>query len=271
MSFPAGFTFTAKGRRLRDKAETGVQLVFVEMQLGDGVYSGPSDSLTALLSPKITLNVTVKKLVPGEGSLLAADLPMSSISAGFYWREWGIFAQDPDEGKILYAYVNAGSSAEWIETEGTSDLRERNLGAFVNTGNATDVTSVFGSSILYATQDDLRDLAGHGRTTETIKGAYDIAAAARGKTKAFTLPAAGWTASGGTYTQAATMAGLSDDYILSWSWATSADGEACVAAEIMLDASCDSAGLATLTWTAKALPAGAIRVFVVAELPVTVE
>ena len=91
------------------------------------------------------------------------------------------------------------------------------------------------------------------------------------KTKAFTLPAAGWTASGGAYTQAATMAGLTDDYILSWSWATSADGEACVAAEIMLDASCDSAGLATLTWTAKALPAGAIRVFVVAELPVAVE
>lgn len=104
-----------------------------------------------------------------------------------------------------------------------------------------------------------------------LKANADAAATARGKTKAFTLPAAGWTASGGAYTQAATMAGLTDDYILSWSWASSADGEACVAAEIMLDASCDSAGLATLTWTAKALPAGAIRVFVVAELPVAVE
>ena len=99
-----------------------------------------------------------------------------------------------------------------------------------------------------------------------LKANADAAATARGKTKAFTLPAAGWTASGGAYTQ-----GLTDDYILSWSWASSADGEACVAAEIMLDASCDSAGLATLTWTAKALPAGAIRVFVVAELPVAVE
>ena len=104
-----------------------------------------------------------------------------------------------------------------------------------------------------------------------LKANADAAATARGKTKACTLPAAGWTASGGAYTQAATMAGLTDDYILSWSWASSADGEACVAAEIMLDASCDSAGLATLTWTAKALPAGAIRVFVVAELPVAVE
>lgn len=97
------------------------------------------------------------------------------------------------------------------------------------------------------------------------------AAAGQSRVKEFMLTADGWTTSGSGWKQSGNMTGLSDDYVLSWSWETSADGLACVEAEMMLEASCDSTGLATLTWTAKALPTAAISVFVVAELPVAAE
>ena len=141
------------------------------------------------------------------------------------------------------------------------------------------------------------DLAGAGRTTETVMGAYAVAAsaataaadaaadasdaaadaaaaqaaavAARAKVKSYTLAAASWTASGSTWRQTGTFPGLTDDYVLNWSWATSTDGQACVDAELMLDASA-SGGSATLTWTAKNKPTAAIAVFVSAYLPVAV-
>lgn len=297
MGFAAGMTFTNKGRRLKDKGETGQQIVFTKLQLGDGTYSGLSDPLTALISPKLDIEVAIKKLVPGQGALLGANLPMASIVTGFYWRELGLFALDPNEGEILYAYSNAGSSAEWLDPEGTADLRERSISIFALTGNATSITASFGSSVLFATQEDVAELAGAGRTTETVMGAYAAAAsaaatasdaaedasaaadaaaaaqaaavAARAKVKSYTLAVASWTASGSTWQQTGTFPGLTDDHVLSWSWATQADGQACVDAEILLDASA-SGGSATLTWTAKNKPTAAIAVFVSAYLPVAV-
>ena len=38
----------------------------------------------------------------------------------FYYREIGLFAQDPTEGEILYMYGNAGESADLIPAAGTS-------------------------------------------------------------------------------------------------------------------------------------------------------
>ena len=103
-------------------------------------------------------------------------------------------------------------------------------------------------------------------------GAAAAATAAQGKLKDLTLPAAGWIAVGSTWQQTAFMAGLSDDHVLSWSWSSSADGLACVAAELLLDASFDAAsGSTTLTWTTAAKPAADISVFVVAELPAAIE
>ncbi|MEA4893540.1 MAG: hypothetical protein VB085_13465 [Peptococcaceae bacterium] len=143
----------------------------------------------------------------------------------------------------------------------------------------------------------LSSLSGAGRTTETVMGAYAAAAsadaaaadaaadasaaaadaaaaqaaavAARAKVKSYTLAVASWTGSGSTWRQTGTFPGLTDDYVLSWSWTTQADGQACVDAELMLDASA-SGGSATLTWTAKNKPTAAIAVFVSAYLPVAV-
>ena len=290
------FALTAAGKGIWSAAQAGLGMELTKVTAGDGVLpaGGSLINRSALISPKIDLPISAIQVADdGLSAVFSVLLSNAALEDGFYLRELGVWAKHPTTGaETLYLYDNSSPDAEWIPPKTGNPVAEYlrikimadSASAIVFPPSTADPIALTKEDIADAgaptafnlwsakkVSDSLAALAGAGRTDETVAGAYAAAAAARSKTKAFTLPAAGWTASGGAYTQAVTMAGLSDDYILSWSWATSADGEACVAAELMLDASCDSAGLATLTWTAKALPAGAISVFVVAELPVAVE
>ena len=290
------FALTAAGKGIWSAAQAGLGLEITAITAGDGVLpaGGSLVNRSALISPKMSLPISgVAVSADGTSAIINTLLSNADLAEGFYLRELGVWAKHPTTGiETLYLYDNSTPDSEWIPDKTANPVAEY-LRIKIMADAASEITFTASSADPSAltkediddtgaptalnlwsakkVSDSLADLAGARRADETVVGAYAAAAAARSKTKAFTLTAAGWTVSGDVYTCSSAMAGLTDDFILCWSWATSADGEACVAAEIMLDASCDSAGLATLTWTAKALPAGAISVFVVAELPVTVE
>lgn len=114
-----GTLLTAKGRALQAKVEAGATMTITKLKIGDGTMGGGQtvDALTDLLAPK--KNLVISALTPLESGVckITAVVTNSGLTAGFYVRELGVFAQDPDLGEILYAYT-ADGSPDYLPAEG---------------------------------------------------------------------------------------------------------------------------------------------------------
>lgn len=151
-----GLIQTNKGRNLQAKAEAGAQLKFTRMGVGDGQLGGQSiPSLNKLIHETMSLPITrLKPQLPAQ-AIVGAVLSNQDVTTGFFFRELGIFAQDPDEGEILYAYGNSGSGAEYIPPKGTADIIEKTIDMIVTFGQAQNVSAVINSSLIFATPEDV--------------------------------------------------------------------------------------------------------------------
>ncbi|WP_234404991.1 tail fiber protein [Paenibacillus bouchesdurhonensis] len=198
---------TNKGRQLQAKAQAGAQLVYTRMAVGSGTLSGQSlESMTSLITP--VKDLTISRLKHPTGSiraLIGATLTNPDVTTGFYLREVGVFAEDPDVGEILYMYANAGATADYITPSGDGVIEKAiNMNVFV--GAATNITANIDESLVFVTQKELDDaLAGItiedasttkkgvvqlsnatnstsealAATPRAVKSAYDAAAAAQ--------------------------------------------------------------------------------------------
>jgi hypothetical protein len=175
MSAFGGLITTNIGRNLQAKAQLGTPLQFTRMGLGDGELGGSSIlDLTALKHEVKSLNLAQFQLVTGGKAKIRTVLSNQDIISGFYWREIGIFAQDPDLGEILYCYGNAGALAEYIPAGGGADVIEKVINIITLIGNASNVSAVLDQSLAWATQQDLEDHAG-SKSTHGIGDGYYIA------------------------------------------------------------------------------------------------
>lgn len=154
MSFST-ILFTEKGRALQSKALAGAALIFTRIGMGSGSLGGQSQiTLTNLIEQKVSLNITqIKK--NGNYATIESSFRNVSISTGFYWREIGIFASDPDIGEILYCYGNAGTLAEYIPPQ-TSEIIEKVVRISAMVGDAVNISAVIDSAV-FATKKDLED------------------------------------------------------------------------------------------------------------------
>jgi len=152
------YALTNKGRQLQAKAQAGAQLVYTRMAVGSGTLSGQSlESMTALIAPVKDLNITrLKRPAGATRALIGATLTNQDVTTGFYLREIGIFATDPDDGEILYMYANSGATADYITPQGDGVIEKAlNMNVFV--GSAANITANIDESLVYATQQDLAD------------------------------------------------------------------------------------------------------------------
>ncbi|WP_405079350.1 phage tail protein [Paenibacillus chitinolyticus] len=153
-----GFVLTNKGRNLQAKAQTGVTLNYTRMGVGDGQLGGQSiPALTKLIGEKKSLAISKLKIQTQGRAVIGAVLSNQDVTTGFYFREIGIYAQDPDEGEILYCYGNAGANAEYIPPVGGADIIEKSIDAIVVVGNAANVTAEIDKSLVFASQNDLAE------------------------------------------------------------------------------------------------------------------
>lgn len=159
MSFAEGALFTDKGKILHAKAIAGAELVFTRLAMGDGELgsSQSSTELTALISEKLSVNITGLKVLTGGMATVKGVMSNTGLAAGFYWREIGLFATDPDDGEILYCYGNAGTLAEYIPAGSGSEILEKVIGITAIVSNVASVSATIAESMVYATQQDLQD------------------------------------------------------------------------------------------------------------------
>jgi len=150
-----GTILTRKGYNLIAKALTGATIEFTKFQLGDGIWddSVNPEQLTALISPKLDLPIQELSVVGDGTARLRFVLTNTGLSEGFFIREIGIFANDPDEGEILYA-VTYAENADFIPADGVTKIEDV-TDIYTVVSNAQNVTAVISDTVVLATKEDV--------------------------------------------------------------------------------------------------------------------
>ncbi|WMJ88853.1 phage tail-collar fiber domain-containing protein [Anaerocolumna sp. MB42-C2] len=155
MSFST-ILFTEKGRALQAKALAGAALNFTKIAMGSGTLGGQNQiTLTKLIEPKVILTISDIRRNTNYAEI-KGTFTNQDISTGFYWREIGLFAQDPDIGEILYCYGNAGTLAEYIPPQ-SSEIIEKVVNLTAIVGDAANVTATINESLFFATKADVAE------------------------------------------------------------------------------------------------------------------
>lgn len=151
----SNLTLTNKGLALQVKAQTGAQLTFTRVGFGDGqlAYGENILSLTGLKNEKVSSNIASNEVIGDGTSRVRTVLTNTGLIAGFYLREVGVFATDPDEGEILYAYSNAGQYPDFLPAGTGNTIVESTLSLITIIGNATNVNAFIPSGTYITAQD----------------------------------------------------------------------------------------------------------------------
>lgn len=143
-------TMTDVGADLQAKVNAGkTKLTFTKIKVGSGVNATNPLALTDVISSKWeTTNFVVKQ----EGKIVSVDtfITNTGIHEAFRMSEIGLFAQDPDKGEILYAYLT-DPEPDRMPAEGGSVVvsQELTIGmVFSNTGNVS-LTVNMGALVTY--------------------------------------------------------------------------------------------------------------------------
>lgn len=114
-----GAILTTKGRALAAKVEAGqCKLALTKFKVGDG-QPASLEGLTDLASPKQI--ITLSSCTPSDTGVCDVEgiLTNDAVSAGYYIRELGLFATDPDAGEILYA-VSTDPNPDYWQAKGSA-------------------------------------------------------------------------------------------------------------------------------------------------------
>lgn len=157
--FP-GLKLTDAGRELQAKAQTGQRLVFTRVGLGDGAAPESLGPLTTLINERQSLSIQHQE-APGDGTAtLRVILTNEGLETGFFMREMGVYAEDPDtQEEILYSYTNAGEHPDFLPASGGATLVEQIFNLVTIVGDAENVTAKIDDYITIALKSEVDALA----------------------------------------------------------------------------------------------------------------
>lgn len=141
---------TAKGLRLLAKVQSGATMYFVRAAIGDGFMQDGQDvaGLTEMVhevpshqtgTTATSATVDLTKAVVEKDGTVSVRVKIKNGDTAFYMRELGIIAKDPDEGEILYAYINFGDGASAMPAFDGSTYIVRNIQMSFIVSNAENV------------------------------------------------------------------------------------------------------------------------------------
>ena len=139
MSNWSGGVLTAAGRALQAKVEGGTALVLTYIKVGDGAETAADvDTMTNLLSPKKRIGIS--SVVPSDNVCkVTGILSSADVSVGFYARELGLFAQDPDVGEILYM-IALDSAPDFVPPQTSAVVTSAEYAINVVISNSADIS-----------------------------------------------------------------------------------------------------------------------------------
>lgn len=112
----------------------------------------------ALTQKEIECNLLSSTIINDKQVRLSFYFKNTDAENSFYFREIGLFAKDPDTNeKILYAYTNAGTEAEYINNSSTIN-NTKTIDIDVVIDNASEITVELEQPTPYATKEELKAL-----------------------------------------------------------------------------------------------------------------
>lgn len=169
-------SITVQGLNVIAKLVAGSTLEFTRIAIGDGAMPSDKTPLTVTDLSHRLFDVTINSVTSnGNGSATVTGVfSNADKETGFFYRELGLFAKDPDTQKeFLYCYGNAAADAEWISPSGASSVIEKEVKIVTLVGNAEKVTANIPSGI-YATKEEMQ-------TALSVKADLDATADAGGR------------------------------------------------------------------------------------------
>lgn len=153
------FILTNAAKELSAKVLNGKILNFTRMAIGDG-YSFDTNvakGFITLVNEVLSLDITKKEVLDEESVKITSAFSNTDADAEFYYREVGLFAEDPDtKEEVLYAYGNRNDAAELITPAG-NNIVTKQLMFIVTVGDSANVTFNVNQDI-YALQTDMVDV-----------------------------------------------------------------------------------------------------------------
>jgi len=158
MSEIRGTKLTYLGLSLLAKCQTGQELHFSRVAMGDGKTADSQDlrQLTGLINPKLNLPIKSVKVSGVGTTIMETELKNVNLAAGFFAREVGIFAMDGD-AEILYAVRNTGDDSEYIPAGGGSEVWDLIYDVVTVVDQADNITATINGDIAYVTRLDFYD------------------------------------------------------------------------------------------------------------------
>jgi len=145
---------TEQGQNLFAKIQAGLcKLVITNVASGDGIYTQEEkdklEERRSLKSTRQVLNVSKQPQILNDNQVrVDVILSNQNVKESYYFREWGLFADDPDEGEILYSIsLISPETEEYIPSAETSQYVKLNLCTYFTLGNLSEVIvkdNVFG-------------------------------------------------------------------------------------------------------------------------------
>lgn len=109
---------TKKGQALLAKTVAGTcEMKFTKMALSDAELTGDLSEITSLSSVKQTELIANVKVEDDKSTVCEVAFSNRNLNTGYFVRNIGLYAIDPDEGEILYSVSTADetvSSADWM-------------------------------------------------------------------------------------------------------------------------------------------------------------
>ena len=171
---------TNEGIAAQIRALDGEGIVFSKFKLGNGDVPADYRILTDLQNPLATVGLTSLTTEENSGyAQLEGTFNNSNVDAGFYWKEVGVFIQDPDDqsADLLYAYGHVDleeglEMASSIPAAGV-EAYEIKLTYRVYVGDAEGLSAILAESSIYTTKADfdthVNDQTNpHGVTAEQV-------------------------------------------------------------------------------------------------------
>ena len=146
---------TYQGLTLLAKAQTGQELHFTRVVMGDGAVLDGQDlrQLTGLVNPKLELPIKAVTVSGVGTTVIETQLKNVNLTAGFFAREVGIFALD-GTNEILYAIRNTGADSEYIPAGGGSEVWDLIYDVVTVVDQAENITATINGDIAYVTRLD---------------------------------------------------------------------------------------------------------------------
>lgn len=147
--------FTNDGLSLKVKCEFEKTLKLLKFKIGDGALNGKNPrELHDLINTKMD-NIEVIKCIKIENKKIEVTgyINNENVEAGFYWREIGIFAEDPDtQEEILLCYSNSEEFADYIPDK--TSQNERYIKLIIAVSDDIEV-KINTNSNIYITQEEI--------------------------------------------------------------------------------------------------------------------